>query len=127
MSRHSRAVAVCILVLGGCLSLSGIPAAAPRITITDLGTLGGDWAQVFDMNEAGQVTGESETADGAIHAYFWTAAGGMVDLGVLPGQEYSEALALNDAGQVVGHSAGRAFSWTEAGGMVDIGGARRPM
>ena len=51
---------------------------------------------------------------------------GPTDIGTLGGT-YSRALAVNDAGQVVGTSliAGdaewHAFSWTQAGGMVDLG------
>ena len=44
----------------------------------------------------------------------------MVDLGTLGG-DYSEAVAVNDSGQVVGDANGHAFSWTAAGGMVDLG------
>ena len=54
------------------------------------------------------------------------ALSGPTDIGTLGGT-YSRALAVNDAGQVVGTStiAGdaewHAFSWTQAGGMVDLG------
>jgi probable HAF family extracellular repeat protein len=50
----------------------------------------------------------------------------MVDLGTLGGSN-SEAVDVNDAGQVVGSAqtehfpTSRAFSWTAAGGMIDLG------
>jgi probable HAF family extracellular repeat protein len=50
----------------------------------------------------------------------------MVDLGTLGGG-YSSAVAVNEAGQVVGMSSeagdatDHAFSWTRSGGMLDLG------
>jgi probable HAF family extracellular repeat protein len=68
----------------------------------------------------------SVVGDTAAHAFLWTAAGGMVDLGTLGGS-YSYPYAVNSSGQVVGASAvagdnaQHAFLWTSAGGMVDLG------
>jgi probable HAF family extracellular repeat protein len=76
----------------------------------DLGTLGGATASVPTftgfayyhlLNRNGQVVGRSETAPYAQHAFSWTHAGGMVDLGTLGGAA-STAYAVNDRGQVVG-------------------------
>lgn len=57
------------------------------------------------------------------HAVLWTAAGGLVNLSILPGFDRadSEALGLNNRGLVVGRSGRRAFAWTQLGGFVDIG------
>ncbi|MBA3881955.1 MAG: hypothetical protein H0X73_04375 [Chthoniobacterales bacterium] len=49
----------------------------------------------------------------------------MRDLGKLPGDTSSEAVAINNSGDVVGYSAGqdgtRAFLWTKRSGMQDLG------
>src|SRR5205814_8454925 len=64
--------------------------------------------------------------DLAGHAFYATAAGGMVDLGTLGGTS-SSALVVDASGQVVGtsYTAGDAafhvFRWTAASGMVDLG------
>ncbi len=70
------------------------------------------------------MVGGSSTASGT-HAFLWTAADGMNDLGTLGGSN-SRANAINDAGQVVGRSdtasgGQHAFLWTAAGGMIDLG------
>ena len=46
----------------------------------------------------------SDTAPGTTHAFSWTRADGMVDLGVLPGDNYSKASGVNDRGEVAGNS-----------------------
>src|SRR4029450_10943670 len=66
-----------------------------------------------------------------LHAFSWTAAGGMVDVGALSNSPYSRATAVNDHGQVVGHGytcspspticRDYAFSWTANGVMVELG------
>ena len=67
----------------------------------DLGTLGGPHSYGRDLNDAGEVVGDSDVAS-VYHAFLYRA-GTMVDLGTLGGP-YSEAFGINDAGQVVGSS-----------------------
>ncbi len=93
----------------------------------DLGTLGGFFAEAWDINDRREVVGQSELALGGTHAFVWTpAADGMVDIGTLGGP-FSAAYGVNDLGEVVGTSETSSgefhvFLWTKAGGMVDLGG-----
>jgi probable HAF family extracellular repeat protein len=95
--RRSRSPRPLLLEL---LEDRSVPAA---YGLTDLGTLGGvQFAQAFDINEAGHVVGTATTTAGQSHAILWDD-GVMTDLGTLGGP-YSSANALNDVGQIVGSS-----------------------
>jgi probable HAF family extracellular repeat protein len=80
-------------------------------TATDLGTLGGDSSSAWGINNAGQVVGESYTAEGPDpsgilnpHAFITGPGGvGMRDLGTLGGGS-SRAFGINEAGEVAGSS-----------------------
>jgi probable HAF family extracellular repeat protein len=88
-------------------ALAGIArAAGPAF---DLGTLGGAFSAATGVNATGQVIGISNTADGAQHAFSWTAAGGMVDLGTLGGTVSSPS-GVTASGQVAGQATRPAMS-----------------
>jgi probable HAF family extracellular repeat protein len=75
---------------------------AQQLSITDLGTLGGDQSSAEDINKVGQIVGTSKTASGVRHAFLWQD-GEMKDLGtLLGGGRYSGAAGINGVGQVVG-------------------------
>ncbi|NOU14538.1 MAG: hypothetical protein HOO92_11365, partial [Methylococcaceae bacterium] len=92
----------------------------------DLGPLNSN-SQGSDINFNGQVVGYVQDASGT-HAALWTPpySAGPTNLGTLGGS-YSEANAVNIAGQVtgvasiLGDSQFRGFIWQAGQGMVDLG------
>jgi probable HAF family extracellular repeat protein len=112
-------------------------------TMTSLGTLGFD-SHATSVNADGSVVvGGSMLLVGANfeqHAFRWTQATGMVDIGVLPGQVAAMATDVSDSGNVVvgisdplhvdrdnlgyaysdGDTQTKAFRWTEATGIKDL-------
>jgi probable HAF family extracellular repeat protein len=82
---------------------------------TDLGNLGGtghgQGIVAESINNRGQVVGGSDLkGDKAFHAFLWTRSAGMQDLGTVPGDVASAAIAINDAGDVVGASLDQQFN-----------------
>ena len=74
--------------------------------LTDLGTLGGVYAQALAINDFGFVTGNSQvgTNYGPTHAFIWHGkTPKMVDLGTIAG-DFSSGTAINAKNQVVGYS-----------------------
>jgi probable HAF family extracellular repeat protein len=119
-------------------TIAAVPAAAqcspssPCVTTPlGLGALGGEpatrpYSSANGVNADGSVVVGLTSIGSGFHAFRWTSAGGMVDLGTL-GSNVSSATAVNSDGSViVGYSNtpvgfGHAFRWTAATGMTDIG------
>lgn len=99
----------------------------------DLGNLGGvAWNTPTAINRQGDIVGFANVPGGATpaslneHAFLWTRNGGLQDLGVLyPGDVHSQALGINDRGQIVGLSCTAHFAschgflW-QNGVMIDL-------
>jgi probable HAF family extracellular repeat protein len=131
--RRFRAItAVLVLLNVACEEPMAPVATSPaftlltEITVSDLGTAGGLYANGHDINDDLWIaTGANTTSLGTLRAMLWTEAGGFTGLGSLGG-DLQVALGINNAGEVVGHAAiptgeVHAFRWTAADGMVDLG------
>jgi len=90
----------------------------------DLGSLGGSVNLALDINNRGQVTGNSNlSGNTATHSFLWQN-GTISDLGTLPGDVDSFTGGINDEGQVVGESCDasgdcRGYLW-QNGTMYDL-------
>jgi probable HAF family extracellular repeat protein len=82
------------------------------------------YSSAYAINNLGQIVGDASVASGFSHAFRWQD-GTMTDLGLFPGvaSGSSRALAINDAGVIVGHastpSGDHAFRWVN-GTMFDM-------
>ncbi len=93
------------------LAAQGQNQQPPRYTVTDLGTLGGPFfSQAFGISNKGSVVGFAEllgdtdfpTGFPPVHAFLWRK-GLMTDLGSFGGR-VSQAISVNERGEVVGFS-----------------------
>jgi probable HAF family extracellular repeat protein len=81
-----------------------------RGVVDTLPTLGGEiWHTPTAINDSGHVVGFSNPT-GVVgrtflpHAFLWTGGSTSTDLGLLPGDDNSQAFAINNVGQIVGVS-----------------------
>lgn len=121
----------CVLI-ALCLSVvvtvtASVSAATVRVyQIEDLGFFPGNGYLVgYAINVHGDVAGSFLAADGMMHAFRWTAAAGLEDLGTNGGFA-SLAFAMNDAGDVVGtywdrNWGSHPFIASPGRGMTDVG------
>lgn len=86
------------------------PDDCPGYLVIGLGTLGGDRSAGLGLNDFGQAVGWARDADGTQCAVLWEA-GGITNLGMLPGGTNAVAWGINNSGQISG--------WSDATGTVD--------
>jgi probable HAF family extracellular repeat protein len=91
-----------------------------------LQNLGATGTLAFGINDSGTVVGQTPVAKGYRHAFSWTAAAGITDLGTLGGEE-SSALGINNLGWIVGTSLTtnkngllHGFVWIPSKGIQDL-------
>src|SRR5690349_9000881 len=94
---------ICMLASAVALAALGTAAGAQSYTISSIGPVGSTYSRPWAVNKAGQVAGVSYVTNTWGSAFIFDAAskGAVVQLlPSLPGTLSSEALAINDAGQV---------------------------
>ncbi|WP_053007589.1 HAF repeat-containing protein [Pragia fontium] len=122
-SLNKSLLAVSILA---CFTLPTLATTSDTIEMTDSATLGGSYSSASLMSADGTVIiGDFETSTGANHAFKYTAATGIVDLGTLGGSA-NVSLISTDGQVIVGQSDtligdNHVFKHTDASGMVDLG------
>jgi len=98
---------------------------AQSYVVIDIGTLSGGSAIAKKINLNGDLVGQSGSLYGPNTRAFVRKGGKLLELGTLPGGDYSSAFDINKRGAVVGDSNTatviRAFLWDASGGMQDLG------
>lgn len=88
------------------------------------------WAMAYDISDGGVVVGDSVFGSNGLHAFRWTADGGMQDLSASIGGADSRAYGVNAIWQAVGeaHLPGGIVAglWQPDGSFVQIGHLNRP-
>jgi len=128
INNNGQVVGACDMAYGAARAFLWMPSTGMQ----DLNTLisAPSWLySAKDINDDGQIVGDLAIgASSDPHAFFWSPSTGIQDLGTLGGRR-SQAIAVNNASQVVGFSETEtgysppihAFFWSQSTGMLDIG------
>ena len=87
-------------------------------TLTDLGTLGGEYSGAWIINNVGQVVGEAQDADGEFR-WFLYRNGAMSELSILG--SVASVTDINTAGQIVGETIGGDAFLLSGGVVTNLG------
>lgn len=97
-----------LIVMTAALTLATVGFATPAhavvgYRVVDLGAFGGRSSIAYGINEAGQVVGVAQFADGSGDAFVWSSETGLTPLGFGPAP-FGQAVArgIDDIGRVVG-------------------------
>jgi probable HAF family extracellular repeat protein len=103
INNHGEVVGYVELASGQKRATLWRPDGSPKVV--DLGLIAGTTgeSEAYAINDFSQVAGWSNYSASYWHAFLWTAAGGMQDLGTLGGPR-STALDINGKGQVAGRA-----------------------
>ena len=86
--------------------------------------LAGDYSSASAINDAGEITGFSNTSTSVV-PFVWRPKGGWQRLPLLAGDNGGQGFGINRSGDVVGYSSGpngtRAFLWTRGRGIRSLG------
>jgi probable HAF family extracellular repeat protein len=93
---------------------------------TDLGTLGGNFSEAYQTNNAGVIVGVSQDAAGRYSAVVWEHGVIRPLPRLMPGADFGEgsARSINERGDIVGYEFGNAMHaalWPVTGGVADLG------
>ena len=107
----ARMLIAAMLVAAAMTAWPASPAsAAPRFVATRIDPFpGGHFSQGYGINEAGDVTGVSDSADGNTHAFVYTGSS-ISAFPAVPAARHTFGQAINDAGQVAGYYISNPFS-----------------
>lgn len=113
-------------LIGAALGIVLAAGAAQAQQVVLLPSLSGAGAIASDINDAGEVVGQSVAPiSGALVAVRWDASHVPSNVGMLAGHVNAEAYAINNNGEIVGYSedangARHATYWDGVGGMIDM-------
>jgi probable HAF family extracellular repeat protein len=124
------AIALLALTLPGGASLQG---QAPRFYVAeDIGTFGTTYTEGLAINESGDIAGYAQLPSGDFHAFRYTDAFGLEDLGGAALGWFSQAFGINASGDVVGvflddNFVGHGFLAPAGSSMQDLLSEERPI